>query len=373
MRPSISPALILATATLGAAAASAAQTPLEPAYEALVQQYAGGTRDAAVTAILAWPDWRVRDTLRSLNRLAEHELRCAPAGCVPWLRFSLFPVEAALMLHADAAATLRSRGGSIALQQNAIHELARLTRTDPDRHAFLRRFYAALALQAQAENRWGEALDWAERGLAALPGTADLLLVVASIEESQASHLSPREADDDPFEDRNSRRLRGTSAFERERRAHLEAARRAAREALAAEPANRDASLRLGRVAWRLGDAPGARAALEPLVARRDAGPAGYLASLFLGRVYEDEGRIDEAAGCYQAALAIEPRAQAARFALSRVRLRSGDEGAARAEVAATVSGSGHARPLDPFWTYPWGASGEAQARLAALRGEVTR
>ena len=85
----------------------------------------------------------------------------------------------------------------------------------------------------------------------------------------------------------------------------------------------------------------------------------------------EDAGRLEAAAASYAAAVAIEPRCQSARLALSQVRLRLGDEAAARREVEASLESSGD-RPRDPLWLYPWGPSVGVEERLEALRREAS-
>jgi hypothetical protein len=88
--------------------------------------------------------------------------------------------------------------------------------------------------------------------------------------------------------------------------------------------------------------------------------------------VHEDDGRLDEAARSYEAALLLEPQAQSARLALSHVRLRLGDAAAARREMEATVRGAERRRKPDPFWLYPWGPSVGVEDRLASLRREAS-
>ena len=64
----------------------------------------------------------------------------------------------------------------------------------------------------------------------------------------------------------------------------------------------------------------------------------------FLGRIDEDAGHLEDAARSYGVALALVASAQSARFALSHVRLRSGDTPGARAEVETSV-GAARRRP----------------------------
>jgi tetratricopeptide (TPR) repeat protein len=172
--------------------------------------------------------------------------------------------------------------------------------------------------------------------------------------------------------DPNTRKTRSDLLHVREVRDHLEKAHRALRSAVAAEPSHFEARLRLGRVAWRLGDTAEARSALEEILARPADAPTAFLAHLFLGRIDEDAGRLDDAARRYEAALALEAQAQSARLALSHVRLRLGDAAAARREVETATRPAGRRPKPDPFWLYPWGPSAGVEERLEALRREVS-
>ena len=352
-----------------AQAGSALPTP-PPAYEALLRQYAAGDREAATTEIASWPERRLRDAVRAASSLAASAALCPRGDCVAALQWSRFPVAAALMLHTDASIRLRAAGASPKLHESAAAEFAKLAHADPARRTFVRNWYAAMALRAQAEVRWSDALDWAERGLKTDPDAVDLLLVVASVEEVLASQTSSPPTVN--IFDAGARRLRTAIALGRDKRTHLERAREAVRVAVGEATDRDDAGVRLGRIAWKLGDMAEARASLERVLARGVAGPASYLAHLFLGRVYEDEDRLEDAARSYEAASAVETRNQTARLALSHLRLLQGDATRARQELESAIRPAGFRRPKDPFWLYPWGASDEAEARLEALRREST-
>ena len=207
---------------------------------------------------------------------------------------------------------------------------------------FVRRWYEAMAGLALGETRWGEARDWAERGLRDFPDSAPMLLVVGSIEETFGALALLRLPDSvfSPIQ----RETRANLEALREARGHLERAHRSLRSAVAAEPSLAEARLRLGRVAWRLGETSEARSALEEVLARGPAARTGFLAHLFLGRIHEDAGRLDDAARSYEAALALDPHAQSARLALSHVRLRLGSPGVARREVEESVRAAGRRR-----------------------------
>ena len=334
--------LVVLLAPAGLAAQSGV---LSPAYESVVRRYAAGDRQGAVANLADWPEGRLRDEFTALRALVQASLAC-PGGCGAANVWQRIPIEAALMLHSDAAQEVRGEGRLPRLHESAAVEIARLMKQDPSRRTFARRWYEAMAGLAQGENRWGEALEWAERGLEDFPDSAGMHLVLGSIEETLGARLGFR--------------------------AHLERAERALRSAVAADPSLGEARLRLGRVCWRLGETTEARSFLQDVLDRKPERETALLAHLFLGRLDEDAGRLDEATQAYEAALALDPSAQAARIALSHVRLRRGDTASARAEAETALGFSGYRLRQDPFWLYPWGPSVGVEERLEALRREAS-
>ena len=342
MRARVAVGLVVLLAPAGLAAQSGV---LSPAYESVVRRYAAGDRQGAVANLADWPEGRLRDDLTALRALVQASLAC-PGGCGAANVWQRIPIEAALMLHSDAAQEVRGEGRLPRLHESAAVEIARLMKQDPSRRTFARRWYEAMAGLAQGENRWGEALEWAERGLEDYPDSAGMHLVLGSIEETLGARLGFR--------------------------AHLERAERALRSAVAADPSLGEARLRLGRVCWRLGETTEARSFLQDVLDRKPERETALLAHLFLGRLDEDAGRLDEATQAYEAALALDPSAQAARIALSHVRLRRGDTASARAEAETALGFSGYRLRQDPFWLYPWGPSVGVEERLEALRREAS-
>jgi tetratricopeptide (TPR) repeat protein len=341
--------------------ARAQSEALSPAYEAAVRRYASGDRDGAIAEMCAWPEGLVRDEIAALRRRARSD--------DPWQGTRL---TAALMLHTDCALRARRDGRSPRLQEWAAVELVSLMKDDPARRAFARRWYEAMAGLAQGETRWGDALDWAERGLRDFPDSAEMLLIVGSIEEMVAVQAAPPSSG--RLQRADQRQTGWSLARLREARQQLQRARRTLRQAIAAEPALHEARLREGRVAWRLGEAAEARSALLEVLARRPAAEVAYLAHLFLGRIQEDEGRLDEAVRSYEATLALDATAQSARLALSHVLLELGDAAAARRGVETAVQAAGRRQVQDAFWLYPCGlVSLGVEDRLEALRREASR
>ena len=357
---------------LALAAPALAQRPdaLSPAYEAVVRRYQSGDREGAVAEMSGWPEHRLRDEMTALRALSQGAFAC-PYRCSAADRWAMTPVRAALMLHSDCAQRARAHGQSARLHESVAFELAGFMKDDPGHRAFARRWYEATSALAQGEARWGEALDWADRGLLAFPDSVDLLLVRGSIEEALAAQAAPR-ASEDALLDAGARESRSQLLHAQEVRGHLESARRALRSAVTTDPSRAEAHLRLGRVAWRLGEAAEARSVLVDVLARKPDPATAFLAHLFLGRLDEDEGRLDAASRSYEAALALDAHAQSARMALSHVLLRTGDAAAARREVETAVASAGRRRQPDPFWLYPWGPSVGVEDRLEALRREAS-
>jgi len=245
---------------------------------------------------------------------------------------------------------------------------------EPALRSFARRWYEAFAELAQAEYRWGAALAWAERGLDDFPGSGALWLVKGSIEEMQAvqaAQATPSLPPGSPV-DPNTGRMVGDLLQRRDVEKYSQAARKSLRASIHADPSLAEAHLRLGRVAWRLGEATEARAELEAALDRSREPRTSYLAQLFLGRLEEDAGRFHEAAARYEAAVAIGPGHQSGRLALSHARLRLGDPGAARREVEQALESASRRNERDPLWLYPWGPAVGVDERLEAMKQEVS-
>ncbi len=111
-----------------------------------------------------------------------------------------------------------------------------------------------------------------------------------------------------------------------------------------------------------------AEPALEDVERRSGDDRQRYLARLFLGRLAERRGRHDEAARLYARALEGWPDSQAARLALAHVLERSTGPAAALPLVAASLAASQRLdRATDPWWLYPFGPPGLAEAALDAI------
>lgn len=342
---------------------------LSPAYEAVVLRYQSGNRDEAVSGMAGWPEGRLRSEMTALGALREKARKALdPSALILWHQV---PVKAALMLHTDCALRARRVAVSPGLHEGIAAEIARMLRDDGAHRAFAQRWYEAMAGLAVSENRWGDGLEWAELGLRDFPDSPEALLLLASIAETSAA-LEALDISGADSANPGTRAARAARARARGVHERLERAHRALRSSVAADPSLVEARLRLGRVAWRLGAAAEARSVLEEVLARDHSPREAFLAHLFLGRVHEDAGRLDEAVRSYAAALALESNAQSARLALSHVRLRSGDAARARAEAERALRPAGARLRPDPFWLYPWGPSVGVEERLESLRREAS-
>jgi tetratricopeptide (TPR) repeat protein len=359
-------ALLLGLAFAGVATAQPGA--LSPAYAAAVERYASGERDAAVAAAAAMSQRELRESVEALRTLGKRARACAAcADSVAW-RQALVP--AALMLHTDASILRRPDEEPVRLHESLALELVHALTDDPEWRGFARRWYRVMAELALGDTRWSDALTWAARGLDAFPRTAELLLVKGAIEEGLSGELaSPSPGD---VFDPSTRQTQLDLDRGREARQRLERARRLLRDAIAVDPSLPEARLRLGRVAWRLGDADESRAAFEAVLAQTRSRDTAFLAYLFRGRLDEDAGHLEDAVRSYESALALDARSQSARLALSHVRLRLGDPAAARREVDAALAPAPRLVNLDLFWVYPWGPAVGVEERLAALRQEAS-
>jgi tetratricopeptide (TPR) repeat protein len=332
----VRPASVWPLAALLAATTSISAQVLSPAYRTLVARYAAGERTQAADDLCGWSDSRVKKEVPT----AWGEL----------------PLRAALMLHTDCVRRAPVDRKLPGPHVNAAWSIARAMAKQPSLRAFARRWYEAFAELAQSEYRWGDALEWAERGLDDFPGSAALWLVRGSIQEMQALQAAQAQAN----------LPHGLGVVD-----PLQAARKSLRAAIHADPSLAEAHLRLGRVAWRMGDTGEARAELELALARSTEPRTSYLAQLFLGRLEEDAGRFQDAAARYEAAVATGSVYQSGHLALSHARMRLGDRAAARREVELALASTSRKTERDPLWLYPWGPAVGVAERLDAMRQDA--
>jgi hypothetical protein len=362
-------------ATAGAATLSlviagpAAAEDINPDYRELVERYARGERASAVAGLGAFSEAAMARISRAVEADAVGGERGKPAP-------RPLPLRAAVMLHLDRDEAERpADSGSEQPRQCpgksadvAAHYAGLLARRD-ETASFARRFFLALAYRSQWDACLREAEQWARAGLKLFPRDPDLLMAAGSaIEEAAILARGASSVDNTALTERQREAARGAAL---DRRASYVKARAFYEDAIAA--ADRPgARVRLGRVLWRLGEGDAARRALERAVQPAVSDPPLlYLAYLFLGRVHEDAGRLDQAVEQYRVALDIDPSAQAAAVALSHALRVAGDAAESRRVLRASLDQAGRRPRRDAFWDYPTGDAGRYDELFADLRREA--
>ena len=346
-----------AMATLAVCPNAATARPSDPPaaaaggteYWEVVARYASGARAAALSEVDRLPDDTVLEEVSRLRRLAQRAGRCA--GCPEREELERLALTEAALLHGEVAWWSLAGGRRRRWQLERARDILDAARPFPTASTFARRLFQAATLRAHAEGDWGVGEWVASEGLKRFPEDPALQLALGTLLETVGwrAASSPGEV-----------------------RPNLERAEALLARVDGSKAQETEARLRLAHVRWRLGLTRSAREALEALnIAPLDRSQL-YLAQLFLGGVLESEGRPAEAMDAYRRSLATWPGAQAGGIALSHGLAVSGDEPEARAVLEETLGRAG-ARGTDPFWHYPWGHSGEADALFDALREEAAR
>ncbi len=240
-----------------------------------------------------------------------------------------------------------------------LERAVRLERGDGDQ---ARRWGVAAALMMETLGRHEEAAERLRSLAKKAPGDPDVLLALATVEESRIDALSGRAVEVAPAGSESLPQFQRKAARER-LLGELESRYRAV---LTARPDDREARLRLGRVLQQRGDREGQKHLEE--VAKGD-GELRALALLFLGQWFDGRGAPREALASYRGALATAPQSQAACLALAQALLRSGDPAGARETVEKGLAVVG----LDPYLTYQRPALRLGSALVERLDKEGTR
>lgn len=155
-------------------------------------------------------------------------------------------------------------------------------------------------------------------------------------------------------------------------------ARWAFTRALSKDPHLVEARLRLGRVYFVTNERE--RAERELTQALKDAAAGhrafeGHLAALFLGELYEDEGRLDKAVDAYWKAVESNLFAHTASVALAQALVRTGHatEGWDVVRRMFGDEGLGGAPVADPYTLYPYGLYWQIVPRIRTMRERVRR
>lgn len=152
----------------------------------------------------------------------------------------------------------------------------------------------------------------------------------------------------------------------------LQAARRALRRAVDADPQAEVAQLHLARVSHLLGDDEAARAAASAVLAQAASPANKYVAELLIGSIHQAAQRFDQARASFEGAAALYPTAQSPLVALSQVARASGN----RAEAVRWVERL-TALPhdvdgrRDPWWEYESSAVRDFGPLLDDLRDDL--
>ncbi|MBA3297450.1 MAG: hypothetical protein H0U19_10975 [Acidobacteria bacterium] len=240
------------------------------------------------------------------------------------------------------------------------------------------RWYLAIGLEQLADARFADAHDILVPACHDMEPYVPLLVACGTIHETFAAF--PYDAgmtDDDQgqparatFLASASQSLQAIHAARATRKRHLKEARTFFERAMAADPADTQAPLRLANVRTRQGADAEAVLLLDRLLMRAELSKRDiYLARLFLGRVRERQHRLDAAAGAFDAAISTL-MAQTALLARAHNAQRRGNasEAAAFAERAMSSGGTD-----DPWWAYRFGQYWLPRDLYKALREEARR
>lgn len=226
----------------------------------------------------------------------------------------------------------------------------------PEFAVFAERWFTAAASTFLMVNDPARALPLINRGLQLSPGSPELRLMAAIVDELVAMAISPDTATSS--EHRGRILAARTQGFMR--------ARQKLEKLLADQPGFTRARIRLGRVMWMLEDHDAALIELLRGQAEAREPVQRYLVSMFLGALYEQQKNVTGARIAYEAALAAAPQSQAATVALGFLDVMAGRPDRAQALAERLLS-----RPPvgDEWWSYKNG--GFETAALAWLRYRV--
>ncbi len=348
-RPLAAACALAALAAAGTAAVAAGAFS-HAEWVKIVRRYARGERAEAIGALGRWSERDLAGQVAAVEDAARATERCR---LCPSLLDGL-PLRAAVMLHwdrdlADRPAPppgeveqgRRCPGPTAALAER----LARVLSREAAASGFARRFFRMAVASCQWDACFASAEHWANGAIQLFPRDAELLLARGSAREELATIGWPSPTAMPELAD-------PVAAVAAARREWLEKARQDLSDALAIDPGLELARLRLARVLWRLGERERARRYLEAAPFSPDSPDHVYLAHLFLGRIHQDDGRLEAAISEYRLAAALHPTAPSAGTALSNALLLAGDADAARGALRQGLGGAGSRPERDPFWDY---------------------
>jgi tetratricopeptide (TPR) repeat protein len=347
------------------------------AWRDAVQSHAPGKGDEAVQRLVAFTDaefdrmrtllgeWLSDVASRSFGSLARNALANVAGLADPGS--ASITLRRAAMLHADVAlfesrtapvlaTNPNVRNASVVVRDGEVvgyhvrrehFAVARVMLRavaviEPEARAFARQFYRATALWMAADLRFDELRPHLRAGLVAFPEDASLWLVAGALHESLATPLYQQSAP-----------VMGPRGDVEAASRELERAHEHLTQAATLEPASAETILHLGRVESLRGE-PGLAA--EHLLKAEALATEPYLqfyAALFLGRVEQSRGNVDESRDAFRRALQRFPDAQSARLGLSQLAAARGDLTGARAVMGDAFSADGvDVAAADPWWVY---------------------
>lgn len=354
-------------------------TVKERAYWGIVTQYAHGDRGIALAGIGVWTEKDLDAVGDSVEGLAKAASKCG--ACEARQRFDALPLRAAILLHAqrdrnDRIQTIKQADGaadcSTSAQGLSSERLLGFVALQPRGQEFVARFSVAMSMDSRAMLCFLRAGQWAETGLKAAPRDARLFVALGLAAETigTTGYTEPV-----PFATLDSRGRQSFMAMRSgpvNKTHQMNAAREAFEKALAIEPGQDEARLRLGRVLWRLGRAREAQESLGKAVNATE-GATRYLAHLFLGQCLEDGQNLGGAIDEYKAALSLRPDTQIGAVALAHALSLRGDVDRAREILEPVLAFSGQRKSVDPYWIYLIGVPELTEPLLEALHLESVR
>lgn len=365
-------AAALAAVALTTAPAVAQSVFSRADYVDLVRRYARGERAQAIAGLGAWSE---RDLARQLAGL-EQEARAAERCPTCPNRLDEIPLEAAVMLFWDrdraeqpsleGVEQLRRCPGPLASLGGRLARLMSFRRPTAE---FARRFYRMVVISSQWDACFETAERWAGMGIELFPRDAELLLARGSVrEESATLGAAPP-----PLSQASEANAVSGSLAASDRKQGLAKARRDLEDALAIDPGLALARVRLGRVLWRLGEPELARQQLETALSSVRQVDHVYLAHLFLGRIQQDAGRLEDAVSEYRLAAALHPSALSAGIALSNALAVAGDAEGARLALRQGLRNAGRRLERDPHWDYLVVNAADLETLLEDLHRETLK
>jgi tetratricopeptide (TPR) repeat protein len=301
-------------------------------YGHLLDSYAAGHLNEAVTVLAHWPRENVKAAVRRMGLISQ-----SGPGASARLR-------AAAMLHTDLAAAILTSDGDLSafhlgVARDFVNLLAAKKEQVSGAHEFVKRWFEfaptlyLVTLDAERASRL------VREGLDHSPADPILYFYIGTIVELTGVLPTTMAA-----------RGRGLSQILRGER-QLQAAADAYRRALAVDGHLAIVRLHLGRVRFQLHDSR-ARADFEVALADATDTPTRYLAHLFLGAIAEHEQRLGDALREYEEARSLGPQYQTGYIAVSRIAEALGDTERARQTASTFV---GIEKREDPWWDFHLG------------------